>query len=73
MGKLIDLAEVRRARRRHAAEQKRQALTRAVELIEINLELAQVQMAQARGPRRLELIGRAQKLKEVLAYARGML
>jgi|GEM_PF-6724722 hypothetical protein len=73
MGKLIDLAEVRRARQRRAAEHERQALARAVELIELNLTLAQSRMARVRGSQRLELIGRTQKLEEVLAYARGLL
>lgn len=73
MGKLIDLAEVRRARLRRAAEHERQALARAVELIELNLTLARAQMAEARGSGRMELMGRTRKLEDVLDYARGLL
>lgn len=73
MGKLIDLAEVRRARGRRAADHERQVLERAVELIELNLALARARMAEARGSGRLELMGRTRKLEDVLDYARGML
>ena len=73
MGKLIDLAEVRHARGRRAADHERQALARAVELIELNLTLACARMAEARGSRRLELMGRTRKLEELLDYARAML
>jgi hypothetical protein len=73
MGKLIDLAEVRRARQKRVAQSEREALERAVELIDLNVAFAQYQLRQADFLTRRELIERIRKLTAVLQYGTALL
>lgn len=73
MGKLIDLAEVRRARARRAALRQREHLAEALRIVELNLSIAAERLESARGSERAELIDRTEKLAAVADYGYRLL